>query len=121
MTLYFACGWVIRPDTDYDHLTHLAADVECELVAVAPIYMSNEGYAVMTFAVGVPSEAHLVKLIEAVGEEVGLTHWYSVTEDYFNRGKTLYLNVLPPEMREQWLAGMDAYGKHNAEVKRKAL
>lgn len=120
MTLYFACGWVIRPDIDYDHLMHLAAESECDLVAVAPIHISQQGYAVMTFAVSTPSEAHLVEFVQVAGAEMGLTHWYGVTQEYFERGKPLYLNILPEEMRDQWLAGMNAYGQHNAEVQRKA-
>jgi hypothetical protein len=117
--LYFACAWIIRPDTDYDHLMHLAAESECELVGVAPIQISQQGYAVMTFAVRTPSEAHLVEFVQVAGAEMGLTHWYGVPESYYLTGKPLYLNILPPEMRETWLAGMNAYGQHNVEQRRK--
>lgn len=118
-SLYFACGWVIRPNTDYDQLMHLAADSECELVAIAPIKISEGGYAVMTFAVRTPSEAHLVEFVGVAGAEMGLTHWYGVPEEYFVSGQPLYLNILPPDMREQWLAGMNAYGEHNAQIRDK--
>lgn len=119
MTLYYACGWVIRPDIDYERLMHLAADSECELVAVPPIQISHQGYAVQTFALRTPTEAHLVEFIQVAGAEMGLTHWYGVTENYFERGQTLILHVLPPEIRDQWLAGMRAYGLHNQEVAQK--
>ena len=118
-SLYFACGWVIRPNIDYDHLMHLAAESDCELVAIAPIKISEQGYAVMTFAVRTPSEAHLVEFVEVAGAQMGLTHWYSVPEEYFASGQPLYLNILPPDMRDQWLAGMNAYGEHNAQVRDK--
>jgi hypothetical protein len=117
--LYFACAWIIRANTDYDRLMHLAAESECDLVAVAPIQISQQGFAVMTFALRTPSEAHLVEFVQVAGAEMGLTHWYGVPESYFATGKPLYLNILPDDMRESWLAGMNAYGQHNEEQRKK--
>jgi hypothetical protein len=116
---HFACGWVIRPDTDYEHLTHMAAESECELVAIAPISISNQGLAVLTFAVQTESEQQLVHFIQKVGADIGLTHWYGVPEDYYARGTPLYLNLVNAEMREAWVAGMNVYGQHNEEVRQK--
>jgi hypothetical protein len=116
---YFACGWVIRPDIDYEELMHLAAESECELVAIAPISISNQGLAVLTFALKTPSEAHLVEFIQIVGPDMGLTHWYGVTEAYYESGTPLYLNIVSPEIRDTWLAGMNAYGQHNDAARRK--
>jgi hypothetical protein len=116
---YFACAWVIRPDIDYEELMHLAAESECELVAIAPISISNQGFAVLTFALKTPSEAHLVEFIQTVGPEMGLTHWYGVNEAYYESGTRLYLQIVSPEIRDTWLAGMNAYGQHNAMTQEK--
>jgi hypothetical protein len=117
--LYFACGWVIRPDIDYEELMHLAAESECELVAIAPISISNQGFAVLTFALKTPSEAHLVEFIQTVGPDMGLTHWYGVNEAYYESGTPLHLQIVSPEIRDSWLAGMNAYGQHNATTQQK--
>lgn len=120
MTLFhFACAWVIRPDIDYDELMHRAAASECALVALAPISISNQGLAVLTFALQTLSEAHLVDFIQRVGPDIGLTHWYAVPESYFAGGTALYLNIVSPDIRDPWLAGMNAYGHHNAAMQRK--
>ncbi len=113
----FACGWVIRPNTDFHELMHDAAECQCELVAVAPIQISQQGYAVLTFALRTTEEAHLVAFIQRVGAESGLTHWYSVPESYFEGGTPLHLQLIEPHMRDQWLAGMNAYGQHNAALR----
>jgi len=117
--LYFACAWVIRPDTDFDQLMHLAAESDCELVAVAPISISNQGFAVLAFALKTLSEQNLVDFIQKVGPDMGLTHWYGVPESYYESGTPLYLNIVSDAMRAAWLAGMNAYGQHNEEVRRK--
>jgi hypothetical protein len=116
---YFACGWIIRPDTDYEELMHLAAEAECELVAIAPISISNQGFAVLTFAIQAPSEQHLVDFIQKVGPDIGLTHWYGVQQAYYETGTPLYLNIVSEEIRDTWIAGMNAYGRHNDETRRK--
>lgn len=117
--LHFACGWVIRLDTDYDRLMHMAAHAGCELVAVAPISTSQQGYAIMTFAARTDAEANLVQFIQSAGAEVGMTRWYGVPEDYFASGKPLYVELLPDDIRAQWLAGMNAYGQHNDDLRAK--
>ncbi|MBL8118572.1 MAG: hypothetical protein JNJ78_13660 [Anaerolineae bacterium] len=117
--LYFACGWVIRPNTDFHALMHAAADAGCELVAVAPINISQQGYAVLTFALRTTSEAQLVAFIQHVGPDLGLTHWYGVTQDYFSRGAPLYLQMVSDEMRNAWLEALDAYGHHNDSLRAK--
>jgi hypothetical protein len=118
-TLYFACGWVIRPDTDYFRLRQFAAESRCDLAAVPPIYVSQQGYAVMTFAVRTPSEAWLVEFIKKAGVGMGLTHWYGVPEDYYARGSPFNLIELAPDVLATWRAGMQAYGKHNEDVRKK--
>jgi hypothetical protein len=117
--LHFACAWVIHPDTDFEQLMVFAAESECELVAIAPISISNQGLAVLTFALKTPSEQHLVEFIQKVGADMGLTHWYGVPEEYFAGGTPLYLNIISDEMRDAWLAGMNAYGQHNDALRRK--
>jgi hypothetical protein len=117
--LFFACGWVIRPDIDYEELMHQAAEADCELVAIAPISISNQGFAVLTFAVQTPSEQNLVDFIQRVGPEMGLTHWYGVQQAYYETGTPLYLNIVSEEMRNGWVAGMNAYGNHNNELRKK--
>jgi hypothetical protein len=114
--LYFACGWIIRPDVDYDLMRQYAEEAPAELVAINPIYRSQQGYMVQTFAVRVPSEEALVKFIEKAGETFGLTHWYGVTEDYFERGTHFDLQRVLPYFREQWLSGMQTYGEYNRNV-----
>ena len=116
---HFACGWVIHSDIDYDRLMHMAIHSGCELVAVAPISTSEQGFAVMTFAVRTEAEANLVEFIKDAGAEVGMTHWYGVPEAYFDAGKPLYIELLPDDIRVQWLAGMNAYGRHNDAVRAK--
>jgi hypothetical protein len=96
---------------------HMAAHAGCELVAVAPITTSQQGYAVMTFAVRTEAEAHLVNFIQSAGAALGMTHWYGVPEDYFTAGKPLYIELLPDDIRSQWLNGLNAYGWHNEEVR----
>jgi hypothetical protein len=115
--LYFACGWVIRPGVDYVRLRQFADEAGVELVVVNPIYRSQEGYMVQTFAVQTPDENHLVEFIKTAGAEMGLTHWYGVPEEYFERGTHFDLNHVLPYFRDQWLAGMEAYGKHNDAIK----
>lgn len=115
----FACAWVIRPDTDFHELMHDAAECSCELVAVAPIQISQQGYAALTFALRTTEEAHLVAFIQRVGGNLGLTHWYSVPESYFEQGTPLHLQLVDPAIRDQWLAGMNAYGKHNDTLRAK--
>ncbi len=117
--LYFACGWVIRPDIDYDALMHTAGECGCELVAVAPINMTQQGLAVMTFAVRTAEEANLVNFIRQYEPEMGLTHWYGVPESYYEQGSPLYVGLIPEDIRTQWLAGLNAYGKHNDEQRKK--
>ncbi|MEO8610509.1 MAG: hypothetical protein ABI690_21610 [Chloroflexota bacterium] len=117
--LYFACAWMIRPNIDYEELMHLAGEADCELVAIAPISISNQGFAVLTFALQAPSEQNLVDFIQKVGTEMGLTHWYGVQETYYASGTPLYLNIVSEEMRKAWVAGMNAYGQHNDALHKK--
>lgn len=117
--LHFACGWVIRPDTDYDALMTKAAECDCELVAVAPINMTQQGLAVMTFAIRTLEEAHLVNFIRQYPPEMGLTHWYGVPDSYWEKGTPLYVELIPEDIREQWLAGLNAYGQHNDQQRKK--
>ncbi|MBC8099166.1 MAG: hypothetical protein H7Y11_06965 [Armatimonadetes bacterium] len=114
--LYFACGWVIRPDADYYQLRQWADDCEIELVAITPIYKSEAGYMVQTFAVQTPSEAALVAFIQLAGVGLGLTHWYGVDQAYYERGTHFDLQRVLPYFRESWLAGMQAYGQHNQAI-----
>jgi hypothetical protein len=114
--LYFACGWIIRPNVDYDLMRHYAEHAPAELVAINPIYRSEQGYMVQTFAVRVPSEEALVSFIEKAGEQFGLTHWYGVTVDYFERGTQFNLQRVLPYFREQWLSGMQTYGEYNQKL-----
>jgi hypothetical protein len=65
----------------------------------------------------VPSEAWLVEFIKKAGTEMGLTHWYGVPEEYYQRGQPFDISQLPPSTREIWLAGMQKYGEHNEAVK----
>ncbi len=117
--VYFACAWIIRPQTDYRLLTERAYAAGCDLVAIAPITISKDGYAVMTFAVRTESEAHLVAFVKSVGAETGLTHWYGVPEDYYAKGNPFDLEDAPEEIAAQWLAGMEAYGQHNETLRQK--
>jgi hypothetical protein len=114
--LYFACGWVIRPNVDYYRLRQLADEAKVELVSINPIYRSQEGYMVQTFAVQTESEAELVEFIKTAGGEMGLTHWYGVPKEYFERGTRFDLRSVLPYFRDQWLAGMEAYGAHNQAI-----
>lgn len=118
--LHFACGWVIRPNTDYDALMHTAGEAGCELVGVAPINITQQGFAVMTFAIRCEAEANLVNFIRQYEPEMGLTHWYGVPASYYEQGTPLYVELIPEEMREQWVAGMNAYGQYN-DAQRKKL
>lgn len=115
--LYFACGWVIRPQVDYGHLRALADQIGIELVSINPIYSSQEGYMVQTFAVQTRDEAELVAFIQTAGAEFGLTHWYGVSKDYYERGTRFDLALILPYFRDQWLAGMNAYGQHNEQLR----
>ena len=119
--LCFACGWVIRRNIDYDALMHTAGECGCELVAVAPISMTQQGLAVMTFAIRTAEEANLVNFIRQYEPEMGLTHWYSVPQSYFEQGSPLYVELIPKDIREQWLAGLNAYGRHNDEQRKKLV
>lgn len=116
-TLYFACGWVIRPNIDYMRLRQLADEAAVELVSINPIYRSDEGYMIQTFAVQTGSEAALVAFIQTAGAEMGFTHWYGVPQEYFERGTHFDLNRVLPYFRDQWLAGMEAYGAYNEKIK----
>ena len=118
MKLHFACGWVIRPNVDYGQLVKMATEEGCQLVAIAPLYKSSEGYMVMTFAVRVEAEAQLVTFIKKAGVEYGLTHWYGVPEDYYVGGQVFDVEQMPAHVRETWLAGMQKYGEYNDEVRR---
>jgi hypothetical protein len=118
--LHFACGWVIRPNVDYARLAQMAREAQCTLAAIAPLFKSKEGYMVMTFAVRVPSEAELVAFIKAAGVEYGLTHWYGVPQEYYERGQPFDPAHIPPHVYEMWLAGMQQYGEYNDEVKRQS-
>jgi hypothetical protein len=117
MTLYFACGWVIRPNVDYNPLAQMAAEAKCELAAISPLFKSKEGYMVMTFAVRMPSEAELVEFVKKVGVEYGMTHWYGVPQDYYASGQVFDLAQMPHHVLETWLAGMQKYGEYNEEIK----
>jgi hypothetical protein len=114
--LYFACGWVIRPNIDYVRLRQYADDAGVELVVINPIYRSPEGYMVQTFAVQTRSEHELVAFIKTAGAEMGLTHWYGVPKDYFERGTRFDLNAVLPFFRDQWLSGMNTYGAYNEAI-----
>lgn len=115
--LYFACGWVIRPDVDYVKLRQYADDAEADLVAINPIHTSEQGYAVMTFAVRVLDEPALVRFIETAGVDMGLTHWYGVTAEYWRQGYKFDTEIMTPYFRDKWLAGMQAYGHYNQRVR----
>ncbi|MCU0499244.1 MAG: hypothetical protein MUF87_17970 [Anaerolineae bacterium] len=115
--LYFACGWVIRPNADYDRLRTLADQIGIELVVINPIYSSQDGYMVQTFAVQTRDEAELVAFIQTAGVELGLTHWYGVPKAYYERGTRFDLALVLPYFRDQWLAGMKVYGEHNEQLR----
>jgi hypothetical protein len=117
MTLHFSCGWVIRPNVDYNQIAQMAAEAKCELAAIAPLFKSKDGYMVMTFAVRVPSEAELVEFIKKAGVEYGMTHWYGVQADYYAGGQIFDLTQMPPHVLETWLAGMQKYGEYNEQIK----
>lgn len=116
--MYFACGWVIRPDVDYAKLRDMAVAADCELAAVSPLYTSQEGYVVMTFAVRVASEGLLVDFIKEAGAAYGLTHWYGVPQEYYEGGQTFDVAQMPPRILELWLAAMQKYGQHNEAIRR---
>jgi hypothetical protein len=116
MTLHFACGWVIRPNVDYNSLARMAAEAKCDLAAISPLFKSKDGYMVMTFAVRVPSEAELVEFVKKVGVEYGMTHWYGVPKEYYEGGQTFDLAQMPHHVLETWLAGMQKYGEYNEQV-----
>lgn len=117
MSLYFACGWVIRPNIDYYQLRQYADDAQVELVIINPIFRSEEGYMVQTFAVRTATEADLVKFIETAGAEMGLTHWYGVPQDYYESGTHFDLRAVLPYFLDQWLNGMNVYGAHNDSLR----
>jgi hypothetical protein len=117
MTLHFACGWVIRPNVDYAQLGQMAAEAGCELAAIAPLYKSQEGYMVMTFAAQVASEAQLVAFIKQAGVAYGLTHWYGVQQDYYDSGQIFDVAQMPPHVLETWMAGMQKYGEYNDTIR----
>jgi hypothetical protein len=119
--LYFACGWIIRPDVDYLQLRQYADEAKVELVIINPMYRSDDGYMVQTFAVQTPSEHELVEFIKTAGAEMGLTHWYGVPQEYYATGTRFDLRSVLPYFRDQWLAGMQTYGQHNATVQASKL
>lgn len=117
--LYFACGWIIRPDVDYFQLRQYADQAKVELVIINPMYRSEEGFMVQTFAVQTPSESELVEFIKTAGADMGLTHWYGVPKEYYERGTRFDLRSVLPYFRDQWLAGMQTYGQHNVSLQGK--
>jgi hypothetical protein len=115
-TLYFACGWAIRPHMDYDRLDDFVDQFGIELAAVPPLDRSEQGYVYMTLAACVPDEPTMVEFIKLVGIEFGMTHWYRVPQEYYERGNPLRISMLPPDVRESWTESMNTYGEYNASL-----
>ncbi len=116
--LIYVCAWTIRPDVDFTWLTHEAAEAGCQLVAIPPIRISPQKFAVLTFAVQTPSEESLMTFIQSAGASIGMTEWHSSTVAIFEMGTALYLQLAPDELRQGLIDGLRAYGQYNEQLRK---
>jgi hypothetical protein len=87
---YYACDWIVRPDAPYGHFATTALDLGCELIQVKPERADDNGCYYLHLVINVPDDSVLSEYMERIGNAWGLTTWYIVGPDHYERGRPFF-------------------------------
>ncbi|HLV35311.1 MAG TPA: hypothetical protein VKY59_09370 [Spirillospora sp.] len=115
---YVACDWLVWPGADYDLMMRMAQQLGCRLVQIE-VRMDETGCIYYVLALNVPDENTLAAYIEHAGQQLGMTEWYAIPEDYYHQGELFLdldgLQAEAPEILARVIARLDADGEHNRQ------
>jgi hypothetical protein len=115
---YYGCDWLVWPGADYNLMMHTAQALGSRLVQIE-VKMSEAGCIYYVLALDVPDEGVLGAYIEQAGQFLGMTEWYPIPVECYQRGE-LFLDLdelaaEAPAILEGVIARLDADGYHNQQ------
>ena len=87
---FYACDWIVRPGAPYGHFATTALELGCELVQIKPERIDDNGCFYAHLVINVPDDSVLSDYMERIGNVWGLTTWYMVGANHYQRGKPFY-------------------------------
>jgi len=87
---YFACDWIVRAGAPYGQFAITAAELGCELHQITPEHVTEDGCIYLHFVLNVADDSILSEYMDRIGTAWGLTTWYIVDADHYQRGVAFF-------------------------------